>query len=115
MSIRTITKALAGKEDLLLGNETHTQSRAGVSVEVTGLSAESLPLDLSTSSTVKELLQLTATTAELEDETHSINTSEKWIGKQVFNTTTGKPVYAVGTLAVDAWNDAVGALAHTPV
>jgi hypothetical protein len=115
MSIRTITKALAGKEDLLLGNETHAQSRAGQSVEVTGLSAESLPLDAATSSTVKQLLQLTATTVELEDETHSINTSEKWIGKQVFNTTTGKPVYATGTLAADVWNDATGTTAHTPV
>jgi hypothetical protein len=43
MSIRTVTKALAGKEDLLLGNETHEQTRNGQVVTVTGLSAEVLP------------------------------------------------------------------------
>lgn len=44
MSIRTVTKALAGKEDLLLGNEKHVQQRGANSVEVEGLSAEVIPM-----------------------------------------------------------------------
>lgn len=58
---------------------------------------------------------VTATTAQLEDNTNAINTTSKFIGKRVFNTTTGKPVYATGATAVAVWNDATGTTAHTPV
>lgn len=59
--------------------------------------------------------RITATTAQLADIGHAINTADKFVGKDVFNTTTGKPVYAVGAAAGSVWNDAVGVLAHTPV
>lgn len=58
---------------------------------------------------------VTATTTELEDNSDPINTVLKFTGKAVFNTTTGKPVYATGTTAVAVWNDATGSTAHTPV
>lgn len=58
---------------------------------------------------------VTATTAQLADITHAINTAYKFLGKQVFNTTLNKPVYATGSTAGSVWNDAVGVLAHTPV
>nr|MDD5095463.1 hypothetical protein [Dehalococcoidia bacterium] len=57
----------------------------------------------------------TATTAELENSAHAINTVGKYIGKQVWNSTTAKPVFAVEVGATSVWNDAVGALAHTPI
>lgn len=57
----------------------------------------------------------TATTAELADIGDVVNTTYKFPGKQVFNTTTGKPVFATGTGAADAWVNADGTTAHTPV
>lgn len=57
---------------------------------------------------------LARTTAQLADKTNSCNTRGKIIGRQVFNTTTGKPVYATGVTDVAVWNDATGTLAHTP-
>ena len=58
----------------------------------------------------------TATTAELNDITATINTSSsKVTGYSVFNTTTGAPVWATGSAAGDVWNDATGAVANTPV
>jgi hypothetical protein len=56
-----------------------------------------------------------ATSAELASVTHIINTVGKYIGRRVWNGTTGKWVYATGSAAADVWNDAVGALAHTPI
>ena len=58
----------------------------------------------------------TATTAELDDITSTINTSaSKVTGYSVFNTTTGAPVWATGAAAGSVWNDATGAVANTPV
>jgi S-adenosylmethionine hydrolase len=58
---------------------------------------------------------VTATTAELVDITHDINTrSVKKAGYEVFNTTTQAPVWAEGSTAGDVWNDATGTTAHTP-
>lgn len=56
----------------------------------------------------------TATTANLTSAAHAVNAVGKVAGRSVFNTTTGKPVYATGPLATDVWNDATGTLAHTP-
>jgi len=56
-----------------------------------------------------------ATTASLEDLTDIINTAVKLIGKEVFNETTGRPVWSVGTSNSSVWNYADGTLAHTPV
>ena len=56
-----------------------------------------------------------ATTAELENSAHIINTVGKFIGRRAWNGTTAKWVYSTGTAATAVWNDAVGALAHTPI
>lgn len=57
----------------------------------------------------------TATTASLASLADTVNTTDKFAGKTVFNTTTGKLVTAVGATAASAWNDQTGTLAHTPV
>ena len=59
--------------------------------------------------------RVASTTAALVAVANDINTADKYIGKMVFNATTGKPVYATGTTAASVWKDAVGVLAHTPV
>ncbi len=56
-----------------------------------------------------------ATTTELNSITNAINTTGKYLTKNVWNTTTLRFVYATGTTAASVWNDAVGTLAHTPV
>ena len=56
----------------------------------------------------------TDTTTNIEDISNTVNTVGKFEGKQVFNTTTNKPVYAAGSAAADVWVDATGATAHTP-
>ena len=54
--------------------------------------------------------------AQLEDITDTINTMDRKIeGLMVFNSTTNKPVYAVGPTDGAGWVDATGATAHTPV
>lgn len=58
----------------------------------------------------------TATTTDLADITAKINTSvQKVAGTLVFNTTTGAPVWSVGSADGSIWNDATGSTAHTPV
>lgn len=57
----------------------------------------------------------TATTAQLVDVGHAVNTSAvKATGSPVFNTTTSKPVWAVGNADASVWVDATGATVHTP-
>lgn len=58
---------------------------------------------------------LTSTTAALAAIGNAINTTGKVTGKMVFNTTTSKPVYALGATAGSVWVDATGVTAHTPV
>ena len=58
---------------------------------------------------------VTSTTVALEAIGNAINTTGKVAGKQVFNTTTGMPVYAVGSTAGSVWNEADGTTGHTPV
>lgn len=56
-----------------------------------------------------------ATTTNLEDITHAINTAAgKKLGSWVFNSTTKKPVWAVGNADGSVWVDATGVTAHTP-
>lgn len=57
---------------------------------------------------------LVATTAELNAIGNAVNTAGKHAGRQVFNTTTSRPVYATGSTAASTWVDATGAVAHTP-
>ena len=56
-----------------------------------------------------------ATTAELADIGDAINTADKFTGKQVWNTTTGRPVWAAGNTAGAVWVDHAGSTLHTPV
>lgn len=59
---------------------------------------------------------ITATTTELEAIANAINTDDsKVAGFNVFNTTTGSPVWAVGSTDGAVWNDGTGTLAHTPI
>ena len=56
-----------------------------------------------------------ATTTQLQDKTHAINTNaSKVAGYEVLNSTTGIKVYAVGNGDTDNWNYAGGSLAYTP-
>ena len=57
----------------------------------------------------------TSTTVNLTAIGNAVNTTDKYAGKMLYNTTTAKPVYAAGSTAGSVWNDATGALAHTPV
>jgi hypothetical protein len=61
------------------------------------------------------VVPVVSTSTALEAVANAINTSGKVVGKVVFNSTTGAPVWATGTTAADVWNDASGELAHTPV
>ena len=59
---------------------------------------------------------ITATTAQLNNVAHAINTTDKYEGKVVRNTNTKIKVYAEGPDAADEWiNGADGSTAHTPV
>jgi hypothetical protein len=57
----------------------------------------------------------TSTTAALAAIGNTINTAGKYAGRSVFNTTTSKPVWAVGSTAGAVWVDATGATVHTPI
>tara|TARA_S200002703_G_scaffold1223_1_gene2053 strand:+ start:6322 stop:8271 length:1950 start_codon:yes stop_codon:yes gene_type:complete len=60
-------------------------------------------------------LATSATTTQLADNSHSVNTTAKYEGKMVFNTTTTRPVWAAGGAAGDVWVDSAGSTLHTPV
>jgi len=58
---------------------------------------------------------VTSTTAALVDAANAINTTtDKVAGYEVWNTTTGAPVWAVGSADADDWHDATGSIAHDP-
>ena len=57
-----------------------------------------------------------ATTAQLEDNAHEINTSaDKVLGRSVYNSTTGVTVFASGNGDSDVWHYYDSTTAHTPV
>lgn len=56
----------------------------------------------------------TATTSQLNNIGHAINTSGKYLGKQAYNTNTKRMVAADGPLAGDVWTDSDGTT-YTPV
>jgi hypothetical protein len=58
---------------------------------------------------------VTATTTQLVNITHAINTTNKYIGKVVLNTTTGIMLYAGTAAAGGHWFTFAGADTHTPV
>lgn len=55
------------------------------------------------------------TSAELLDITDGINTTDKYAGLQVYDTTIGRPLWASGSTAGATWDDAAGTTVHTPV
>lgn len=64
---------------------------------------------------VDEVLTNVSTTAALAAIGNAINTTGKFEGKQVFNSTTKILVVAVGPAAADVWaNAGTGVTAHTP-
>ena len=56
-----------------------------------------------------------ATTVQLQDITHSINTTGKYLSKCVLNTTTSAQVFANGAAAADTWSNADESTTYTPV
>ena len=56
-----------------------------------------------------------ASSANLALLSADINTVSKYAGKQVWDSTVSRPVWAVGNLAADLWVYADGATAQTPV
>ena len=54
------------------------------------------------------------TTTEIEDITNDVNTKGKYEARQIFNTTTNKPLWASGGTAGNSWRDATGSSVHTP-
>lgn len=61
------------------------------------------------------LQPVTSTTAALEAVGNAINTTGKYTGKLVWNTTTGLPLWADGPAAADTWSLATGVATHSPV
>jgi len=61
-------------------------------------------------------LATVATTSQLAAVGNAVNTTGKYQGKQVFNSTTNIVVVAVGANANSVWaNSGTGVTAHTPV
>ena len=64
----------------------------------------------------KYIQNRTATTAQLADITHAVNTDAGKIqGSVVYNTTTDNPVWAVGNADGSIWVNGIGTTVHTPV
>ncbi len=57
----------------------------------------------------------TATTAQLASLAATINTTDKYAGKIVFNTTANTLVSAISSAASGHWYSAAGADTHTPI
>lgn len=57
---------------------------------------------------------ITATAAALVDEANAINTTGKFAGKQVWDSTNNVPLWAAGAGANDVWIDGTGATVITP-
>ena len=52
---------------------------------------------------------------ELNDISDPINTQNKWLGKEVYNSTTNKPVYSITANPNGQWRDGAGTATNTPV
>lgn len=71
--------------------------------------------DILSPSPLTERSNHTVTTAELTDINSAVNTSGKYKGRRLFNTTTNRWVYAGGTLNNSNWLFFDGTTAHTPI
>jgi len=155
---RTITKQLAGEEDLLLGAGTVDQERYGGTQTITRISllkhvedvaalnvldsdkffmamrddnqsiyhfhaGETLSVDndLVVAGVGGQWLKtnnrpVSTNSADLLDESAVINYEHfKALGTYVWDTTSGKPLWALGPATTDPWVDATGATIYTPV
>lgn len=54
------------------------------------------------------------TTAQLADIADPINTENKRVGRMVWNSTTGVPVWADAATPGGTWSDSAGNVDHTP-
>jgi hypothetical protein len=68
-----------------------------------------------TARTLDQHIPVGATTVALAAVGNAINTTNKYEGKPVWNTTTHRPVWAAGATAAAVWIDGVGTTIHTPV
>ena len=59
--------------------------------------------------------RLLDTTTNFADINATVNTGRKFAGKQYWNTTLNRPIWAAGSLAADIWVDGVGTTVHIPV
>jgi hypothetical protein len=57
---------------------------------------------------------ITYTTTQISDATEEVNTTDKRVGKMIYNSSTGVPLWADGTTATSTWSDATGAVVITP-
>jgi hypothetical protein len=70
--------------------------------------------DLLDRSLAMQNLTFASTTTALADIADDINTVGKFVGKQIWNSTTTQPVWAVSAAAGGLWVDAQGTTKHTP-
>jgi len=86
-----------------------------ISTGVSGLgtgAATALAVNVGASGSVQ--LFITATAAALVDEANAINTTGKFAGKQVWDSTNNVPLWAAGSGANDVWIDGTGTTVITP-
>lgn len=112
---RNIEKNLIGTEDLLLGSGSSNQTRASGVVSITKVEGGTIPWTTLLAWNIRAYVMKNSFTTNLNDISNAINTTNKEMGKRVYNFTTNKAVWAVGPDPGDIWVDSVGATAHTPV
>ncbi len=59
--------------------------------------------------------RFTVPSTDLQTRTNTINSTGKWQGKMVFDSTLKQPVFATGPLPFDTWVNATGGVVHTPI
>jgi len=95
-----------------LTNATGLPIGTGVSGLGTGV-ATALAVNVGTTGSAQ--LFITASTANLTDISNAINTTGKFAGKQVWDSTANVPLWAKGATAGSVWIDGTGATVVTPV
>lgn len=95
-----------------LTNATGLPISTGVSGLGTGV-ATALAVNVGTTGSAQ--LFITASTANLTDISNAINTTGKFAGKQVWDSTANVPLWASGSTAGSVWIDGSGTTVVTPV
>jgi hypothetical protein len=99
-----------GSNFVVMGNDLLGNTAGGLANSATG-SGQVIKDNLGATFRMENI----SSSTNLVDKTDPINTVDKYLGKAVWDNLTSKFVYATGSAATDVWNDAVGALAHTPI